>query len=73
VLTSLRSHYAALHGVIEALVTRAGTDDGTQDVALATKVGQVRHQLDAGTAGIVYDEGTESGTIQPTPQLPDHR
>jgi uncharacterized protein YheU (UPF0270 family) len=63
----------ALHGIIEAFVTREGTDDGTQDVALATKVRQVRQQLDAGTAVIVYDEGTESCTIQPTHQLPDDR
>jgi len=29
---------------------------------------QVRHQLDAGTAVIVYDEATDSWTIQPTDQ-----
>ena len=40
----------ALHGVIEAFVTREGTDYGTQDVSLATKVVQVRQQLDAGSA-----------------------
>jgi uncharacterized protein YheU (UPF0270 family) len=28
----------ALHGVIEAFVTREGTDDGAHDVTLATKV-----------------------------------
>jgi uncharacterized protein YheU (UPF0270 family) len=53
-------------------VTREGTDYGIQDVSLATKVWQVRQQLDAGTAVIVYDEGTESCTIQPTNQLSDH-
>jgi uncharacterized protein YheU (UPF0270 family) len=62
----------ALQGVIETFVTREGTDDGTQDVSLATKVWQVRQQLDAGTAVIVYDEDTESCTIQPTNELPDH-
>ena len=62
----------ALQGVIEALVTREGTDYGTQDVALATKVWQVRHQLAAGTAVLVYDEDTESCTIQPAHQLSDH-
>jgi uncharacterized protein YheU (UPF0270 family) len=62
----------ALHGVIEAFVTREGTDYGTQDVSLATKVLQVRHQLDTGAAVIVYDEGTESCTMQPTNQLSDH-
>ena len=63
----------ALQGVIEAFVTREGTDYGTQDVSLATKVWQVRQQLDAGTAVVVYDEGTESCTIQPANQLSDHR
>ena len=63
----------ALHGIIEAFVTREGTDDGTHDVALATKVRQVRPQLDAGTAVIVDDEGTERCTMQPTHQLPDDR
>ena len=59
----------ALHGVIEAFITREGTDYGLHEVALATKVGQVRYQLDAGTAVIVYDEATDSWTIQPTDQL----
>ena len=62
----------ALQGVIEAFVTREGTDYGTQDVSLATKVWQVRQQLDAGTVVLVYDEDTESCTIQPTNQLSDH-
>ena len=62
----------ALQGVIEAFVTREGTDYGVQDVSLATKVWQVRQQLDAGTAVIVYDESTESCTIQPPHQFPDH-
>jgi uncharacterized protein YheU (UPF0270 family) len=61
-----------LHSVIEAFVTREGTDYGVQDVSLATKVWQVRQQLAAGTAVIVYDEATESCTIQPTNQLSDH-
>jgi uncharacterized protein len=62
----------ALQGIIEAFVTREGTDYGTQDASLATKVVQVRQQLDAGTAVIVYDQDTESCTIQPANQLSDH-
>ena len=62
-----------MQGLIEAFVTREGTDYGTQDVSLGTKVMQVRQQLDAGTAVIVYDESTESCMIQPTSQLSDHR
>ena len=45
----------ALHRVIEAFVTREGTDDGAHAIPLATKVVQVRQQLDVGTAVIVYD------------------
>ena len=56
----------ALHRVIEAFVTREGTDYGVQDISLATKVLQVRQQLDAGTAVIVYDQETESWTLQPS-------
>jgi uncharacterized protein YheU (UPF0270 family) len=61
----------ALRGVIEAFVTREGTDYGIQDVPLATKVSQVQHQLDAGTAVIVYDEDIDSCTIQTTDQRSD--
>jgi uncharacterized protein YheU (UPF0270 family) len=59
----------ALRGVIESFITREGTDYGVHEVPLATKVGQVRHQLDVGLAVIVYDEAAASWTIQPTDQL----
>jgi len=61
----------AIRGVIEAFVTREGTDYGLQDVPLAMKVAQVQHQLDVGTAVIVYDDATDSCTIQPVDQLLD--
>jgi uncharacterized protein YheU (UPF0270 family) len=61
----------ALRGVIEAFITREGTDYGVHEVPLATKVGQVWHQLDAGTAVIVYDEATDSCTIQSIEPLVD--
>ena len=60
---------AALRGVVEAFITREGTDYGLHEVPLATKVAQVRHQLDAGTAVLVYDADTDSCTIQPAHQL----
>ena len=44
----------ALLRVIDAFVTREGTDYGEHDISLATKVLQVRKQLDEGTAVIVY-------------------
>ena len=59
----------ALRGVIEAFITREGTDYGVHEVPLATKVGQVWHQLDVGTVVLVYDEATDSCTIQPADQL----
>jgi uncharacterized protein YheU (UPF0270 family) len=58
----------ALRGVIEAFIMREGTDYGLHEVPLATKVEQVRYQFDAGTAVIIYDEATDSCTIQPTDQ-----
>jgi uncharacterized protein len=63
----------ALHGVIEAFVTREGTDYGAHAIPLATNVVQVRQQLDVGTAGIVYDQETESYTRQPSCRRTVHR
>ena len=40
----------ALHRVIEAFVSREGTDYGAHAIPLATKVVQVRQQLDVGTS-----------------------
>lgn len=59
----------ALRGVIEEFVTREGTDYGEHTVPLDTKIMQIRQQLDAGTAVIVYDEATGSWTMQPKSQL----
>lgn len=55
----------ALQGVIEDFVTREGTEYGAREVALATKVAEVRAQLKAGTALIVYDSALESTSIVP--------
>ena len=62
---------AASSGVLEVFITREGTDYGLHEVPLATKVAQVRHQLDAGTAVLVYDADTDSCTIQPADQRSD--
>src|SRR2546427_11943723 len=56
----------ALHRVIEAFVIREGTDYGVHDISLATKVLQVRRQLDAWRAVIRYDQATARCTLQPT-------
>jgi hypothetical protein len=61
---------AALHGLIEAFVLREGTEYGASDVPLATKVAQVRRQLDAREAQIVFDPATEAVLIVLTRDLP---
>lgn len=53
----------ALLGVIEAFVLREGTDYGERDVPHASKVEQVRRQLERGEARILFDPVTESVDI----------
>lgn len=53
----------ALLGVIEAFVLREGTDYGDRDVPHATKVAQVRRQLERGEARILFDPLTETTDI----------
>jgi uncharacterized protein YheU (UPF0270 family) len=53
----------ALRGVIEEFITREGTDYGAVEFSLEEKVEQVRAQLRAGAAQIVFDPGLESCTI----------
>jgi uncharacterized protein len=48
----------ALTGVIQSFVLREGTDYGEHDVSFATKVLQVRRQLERREAEIVYDPNT---------------
>ncbi len=62
-----------LRGVIEAFVTREGTEYGERDVTLETKVGQVKKQLDEGTAVIVYNDEDESCSIVPKERAPKSR
>ncbi|HEU4404810.1 MAG TPA: YheU family protein [Polyangiaceae bacterium] len=56
---------AALAGVIDAFVLREGTDYGEVECSHATKVGQIRRQLERGEVKIVYDPNTESVTLVP--------
>lgn len=53
----------ALQGVIEEFITREGTDYGAVEFALADKVQQVRAQLRAGQAQIVFDPHSETCTL----------
>jgi Uncharacterized protein conserved in bacteria len=52
-----------LDNLIEYFVLREGTDYGEQEVPLATKVAQVRSQLERGEALLEYSEEHESVTI----------
>lgn len=56
-----------LQAVIESFVLREGTDYGMYDVPLASKVSQVRMQLERGEAQIVFDPATDSVDIRLTP------
>ncbi|MEQ8954302.1 MAG: YheU family protein [Gammaproteobacteria bacterium] len=50
----------ALRAIIEEFVTREGTEYGSTDVDLETKVRQVQAQLRRGELGLSYDEETQS-------------
>lgn len=55
----------ALQGLIEEFITREGTDYGWDESPLATKVAQVKRQIDAGDVVIVFDPATESVSLLP--------
>jgi uncharacterized protein YheU (UPF0270 family) len=53
----------ALQGLIEAFITREGTDYGMHEVSLEDKVQQIKALLRTGDVLIIYDAGTESTTL----------
>ncbi|MCA2014678.1 YheU family protein [Vibrio tritonius] len=53
-----------LDNLIREFVLREGTDYGTHEISLDTKVEQVKKQLQAGEAVIVYSELHETVDIQ---------
>jgi uncharacterized protein YheU (UPF0270 family) len=53
-----------LQALVESFVLREGTDYGTQEVTLASKVAQVLRQLQRGEARIVFDPATETVDIR---------
>jgi uncharacterized protein YheU (UPF0270 family) len=55
----------ALGALIEAFVLREGTDYGAVERSLASKVADVRRQLERGEARIEFDPETESVTLVP--------
>jgi uncharacterized protein len=56
-----------LQALIESFVLREGTDYGMYDVSLASKVLQVRRQLERGEAQIVFDPVTETVDVRMVP------
>jgi hypothetical protein len=50
----------ALIGLIEEFITREGTDYGHIELSLATKVDQVKRQLEKEEIFIIFDSTTES-------------
>lgn len=53
----------ALQGLIEEFITREGTDYGWDEVPLATKVEQVRRQIEKGDVVIVFDSASETVSL----------
>ena len=53
----------ALHGLIDEFITREGTDYGWDEVPLATKVEQVRRQIEKGDVVIVFDSASETVSL----------
>jgi len=52
-----------LQALIEAFISREGTDYGDQEFSLSEKVEQVRTQLFNGSAKIVFDSFTETVNV----------
>lgn len=53
----------ALQGLIEEFIMREGTDYGWEEVSLATKVAQVKKQIEKGDVVIVFDTSTETVSL----------
>ena len=54
---------AALRGLAEEFVSRAGTDYGDQEKPFESKIQDVMRQLERGDVRIVYDAKTESTNL----------
>jgi hypothetical protein len=52
-----------LEALIESFAMREGTDYGAQERSLASKLADVRRQLERGEAKIVFDPATETLNI----------
>ena len=54
---------AALRGLVEEFVLRAGTDYGAHEVPFADKCAQVQAQLRRGEIGIAFDVDAETANL----------
>lgn len=54
---------STLKAVIENFIQREGTDYGSQEISLSTKVEQILKQLKKGEVLVVFDPGIESVTL----------
>ncbi len=54
----------ALRGVIQDYVLREGTEYGTTDVLLDTKVAQVMAQIREGKVGVFFDRESATATLR---------
>lgn len=52
-----------LNAVIESFVLREGTDYGSAEVSLDTKIQQVRTQIEKGEVVVVFDIESETVTL----------
>ncbi len=53
----------ALQGVIEEFISRNGTDYGETEVPMETKFRQIKQNLEAGSAVLIFDDESETTTI----------
>lgn len=52
-----------LTAVIESFILREGTDYGSVEISLATKIEQVRRQIEKGDVLLVFDSENEAVTL----------
>ena len=60
---------AALRGLAEEFVSRAGTDYGDQERSFESKIQDVMRQLESGEVRIVFDPETESANLMTALEL----
>ena len=64
---------AALQGLAEEFVSRAGTDYGREEKLFESKLNDVLRQIESGDVRIVYDPRTESANLITERELAKHR